>query len=795
MMKRWNLLMLLSLALPCLAQKTIVVDKNGRGDFVTVQAALDAVPDFSATETKIFIRNGVYKEKLTLAESKQNVTLIGESAEGTVLTCDDYASKLNAEGVAFGTSGSTSFFINGDDFHAMNITFENSSGPVGQAVAARIGSNRAGFVNCRFRGYQDTLYTFGKSAVQLFLDCYIEGTVDFIFGASTAYFENCEIRSLGHGYLTAASTEQGRKYGYVLHNCRLTAERGVKKVYLGRPWRPYGQTVYIDCMMGKHILPVGWHNWGAEKEKTAFYSESGSVDMDGKAVDVSKRVAWSREINPADYTIDKVLADSVKPDWYKPLLGLHPLAFPGAEGFGRYTTGGRGGKVYHVTTLEDSMKPGTLRYAVNQEGTRTIVFDVSGTIHLKSGLGIVNDNLTIAGQSAPGDGICIADYPIVIHANNVIMRYLRIRLGNDYVKYHEGDGLGAGGHRDIVIDHCSVSWSIDECLSVYGNRNTTVQWCLIDQSLSNAGHSKGAHGYGGIWGGSGATFHHNLMAHHTSRTPRLGPHADTQLDERVDVRNNVFYNWAGLGSYGFEGMKVNMVNNYFKPGPDTDKRPLYIRMRIAAPGCRTTEYCHREVIADGTVKGNKWLPLWHVWGKFYLDGNVNPDYPEMTADNWTYGLLNQVDRKGNDSTFTDVTADTVRLYEPIPYAPVKTETAEAAYERVLKTVGASLHRDSHDRAIIEDVRNRTAKMGIINTPYDNRPADARKGWSPWPELRSDKPQKDSDGDGMPNQWERSRGLNPKDPSDGIQTNSDGYTNLEVYLNSLVEDEVILKNKH
>ena len=225
-------------------------------------------------------------------------------------------------------------------------------------------------------------------------------------------------------------------------------------------------------------------------------------------------------------------------------------AFPGAEGFGRYVTGGRGGTVYHVKNLNDAGYQ-SLRWSLAQNPgkPKIIVFDVSGTIHLESELSIPS-NVTIAGQTAPGDGICVADYPCSIQGNNVIVRYMRFRLGNKNVKKGGADGWdGFGGvdKQDWIIDHCSVSWSIDECLSVLGNKNTTVQWCLVAQSLVNAGHSKGAHGYGGNWGGSGASFHHNLIAHHTSRTPRLGPRPTTQLDERMDMRNNVIYNWTGNG--------------------------------------------------------------------------------------------------------------------------------------------------------------------------------------------------------------------------------------------------------
>ena len=295
-----------------------IVAQDGSGDFKTVQEAINAVPDFrKEKETRIYIRNGVYKEKLVLAECKLNVTLIGESVEGTVITYDDYASKPNRFGENKGTSGSSSFYIYGSDFHAYDITFANSSGPVGQAVAVFVSGNRAVFTRCRFLGYQDTLYTYGKVSRQYYKDCYIEGTVDFIFGSSTAFFDNCEIHSLGRGYLTAASTPEGTDYGYVLYRCRLTAAPGVERTMLGRPWRPYAKTVFVECTMGDHIDPAGWHNWGVEKEKTAFYAEAGSRTLDGKKVDVSRRVKWSRQVSADDYTIEKVLADADRPDWYK----------------------------------------------------------------------------------------------------------------------------------------------------------------------------------------------------------------------------------------------------------------------------------------------------------------------------------------------------------------------------------------------------------------------------------------------------------------------------------------------
>ena len=467
-------------------------------------------------------------------------------------------------------------------------------------------------------------------------------------------------------------------------------------------------------------------------------------------------------------------------------------AFPGAEGFGRYVTGGRGGNVYHVTSLADDGSEGTLRWALGKSGVKTIVFDVSGTIHLQSSLDISIGNVTIAGQTAPGDGICVADYPVSIKANNVIVRYMRFRLGNKNVLANGADGWdGFGGfdQQDWIIDHCSVSWSIDECLSVLGNKNTTVQWCLVAQSLVNSGHSKGAHGYGGNWGGSGASFHHNLIAHHGSRTPRLGPRPTTQLDERMDMRNNVIYNFGGNGCYGGEGMNVNIVNNYYKPGPGspTDKKGY----RIAGIGIRTNAYVNTYPA---------YAPALHLWGKYYVTGNYNSKYPQLNQDNWTYGIINQIDASGCDGTFTQETKDSIKLAEPIDYILTTTHSAADAYDRVLDFAGASLHRDSFDELMVSDTRNGKAtytgsglSKGFVNSQDDNKPSDADASWSAWPTLASKEAPKDTDGDGMPDEWELANALDPTNPKDGKTIGADGYSNLENYLNSLVADITTAQN--
>ncbi|MBD3590512.1 pectinesterase family protein [Bacteroides sp. GM023] len=287
-------------------QSDYVVAQDGSGDFFTVQEAINAVPDFRKNiRTTILVRKGTYKEKIIIPESKINISLIGE--DGAVLTYDGFANKKNVFGENMGTSGSSGCYIYAPDFYAENITFENSSGPVGQAVACFVSADRAFFKNCRFLGFQDTLYTYSKQSRQYYEDCYIEGTVDFIFGWSTAVFNRCHIHSKRDGYVTAPSTDKGKKYGYVFYDCKLTAEPEATKVYLSRPWRPYAQAVFIRCEMGKHILPEGWNNWGKkENEKTAFYAE---YESRGEGANPKARAAFSHQLkNLKGYEIKTVLA-------------------------------------------------------------------------------------------------------------------------------------------------------------------------------------------------------------------------------------------------------------------------------------------------------------------------------------------------------------------------------------------------------------------------------------------------------------------------------------------------------
>ncbi len=467
-----------------------------------------------------------------------------------------------------------------------------------------------------------------------------------------------------------------------------------------------------------------------------------------------------------------------------------PVAFPGAEGFGRYATGGRGGKVYHVTTLADGNKEGTLRYAVEQTGARTIVFDVAGTIFLDKRLNIQHGDLTIAGQTAPGQGVCIAGYQVSIHADNVIVRYLRFRVGNG--GGGEPDGLGGTEFKNVIVDHCSISWSVDECCSLYGGENFTVQWCMVSESLRTAGHGKGKHGYGGIWGGSKASYHHNLMAHHESRTPRFGPRPSTQDREYLDMRNNVIYNWAGNGCYGGEAMHINIVNNYYKPGPATPVgKP--ISYRIAALGIRTKDY---------VANSKAFAPMLHVWGRYYVDGNVVEGHPDVSRDNWTKGIYAQINNAQCDYTFTKEVKKEIRLTKPLDTDVVTTHTASQAFNLVVAYAGCSKQRDIIDERIAEETRTGTARYigsvtkgaenfpGLIDSPDDVKP---RGAVSAWPELNNGgvtaADLRDSDGDGIPDVWELAHHLNPNDASDGaaVTLSREGYTNLEVYMNSLVEE--------
>jgi hypothetical protein len=426
------------------------------------------------------------------------------------------------------------------------------------------------------------------------------------------------------------------------------------------------------------------------------------------------------------------------------LSNLRPVrapAFPGAEGFGKYTRGGRGGRVIEVTNLKDSGS-GSFRAACMAEGPRTVVFRVSGTIPLESKFKITNPYLTIAGQTAPGDGICIKNYQVNFNIHELIIRYMRFRPGDEKGKEQDGFG-GKGDH--IIIDHCTASWGIDETFSINKGTNLTVQWCLVSESLTRSLHKKGSHGYGGLWGGPGGSWHHNILAHHTSRNPRASGNAESGL---LDYRNNVIYNWGFNSAYGGELWPRNWVNNYYKPGPGTSEK---VRRRI---------FEQRD-----------------PRGKMYAAGNFVLGYPDVSADNWKGGMDYSPDGKASEAT--------LRVNQPFVVAPVTTQSAEAAYELTLADAGCSFSRDSVDLRVINEIRTGTAKYGETYGGGGKGMIDSQKAVGGWPDLRSKPAPIDTDHDGMPDDWERAHGLDPKNPADGALDSGDGYTNLEKYLNSLV----------
>ena len=428
-----------------------------------------------------------------------------------------------------------------------------------------------------------------------------------------------------------------------------------------------------------------------------------------------------------------------------PDVAISVPAFPGAEGFGAGSMGGRGGKVLLVTNLNDS-GPGSLRTAVETDGPRTIIFRVSGTIALKSAIVITKSHITIAGQTTPGDGICLKNYALVIAADHVIVRYIRCRPGDNAKA--ESDSMSISSGHDIIVDHCSASWSVDETLSASSRGrlgNVTVQWCIISESLNDSIHHKGPHGYGSLIRGSfgnGYTYHHNLYAHHRARLPRPGNYIDRTRDPEgfvLDFRNNVIYNWAGhAAGYNADGSngtnsitKMNFVSNYYKAGVNSSGSLAF---------------------SESTKSAIAWF-----------SGNcMNGSYPD---DPWSL------------VSFSKFSAEDIKTYKqssPIPVPGVTTDDAMTAYKRVLAESGAILpKRDAVDIRIVNDVKNRTGKI-----------IDDEQQVGGWPELKSIAPPEDSDKDGMPNTWEKQHGLNPDDPADrNADADADGYTNLEEYLNN------------
>jgi pectate lyase len=421
-----------------------------------------------------------------------------------------------------------------------------------------------------------------------------------------------------------------------------------------------------------------------------------------------------------------------------PAHATEMLAFPGAEGAGRFATGGRGGAVLRVTTLEDA-GPGSLRAAVEAKGPRTVVFDVAGTIQLKTPLKISNGQITLAGQTAPGGGVTLRDQTLIVSADDVVIRFIRSRLGA--ASKVEGDAIWISGGRRIILDHVSASWSVDETLSAsarydkpgQGFYDLTVQWSIIAESLAHSIHVQGDHGYGSlIRGGNGSriSFHHNLWANHMARMPRPGNYEGPDQDPVgafFDFRSNAFYNWghdrAGYNADTATLSAYNFVDNAYVPGPNSEKR---------------FAFKESDMLAKAYFAGNS------------MDGVV-------PADPWSLVAFSIPEPVG------------YRLAAPVDVAPVTPEAADKAYEQVLADAGASVWRDPVDKRILDGVKTRTGK--VINTQEDV---------GGWPVLPAGKAAVDTDGDGMPDVWEKAHGFDPK-RADGATVGKDGWTNLEHYL--------------
>jgi pectate lyase len=440
-----------------------------------------------------------------------------------------------------------------------------------------------------------------------------------------------------------------------------------------------------------------------------------------------------------------------------------PAAFPGAEGFGKNATGGRGGKMYIVSNLGDN-GAGSFREAAEAKGKRIIVFAVSGTIHLEKKLSIKGD-VTIAGQTAPGDGICIADNSVGLGGDNIIVRYLRFRMGDKYQKGGMVDGNGGddafGGTKrsHIIIDHCSMSWSTDEVFSVYSGDSTTLQWNIISEPLNYSYHFETGdkdyehHGFGGIWGGAHLTAHHNLFAHCNNRNPRFNG-IRTSPQELVDYCNNVIYNWGGNNIYAGEGGSYNLVNNYLKYGPETKENVKY---QVVNPGNKLPEIS---------------------FGKFYVAGNYVDGAKDVTANNWL-GI-----RMGNNGTEEDKRRAVID--QPHPVVHTALQPATGAFDAVLAKAGASYRRDTLDMRIISDVKNRRGKFIDVQGGHPHG-TEYELTVTAWPALQSLPVPPDTDKDGMPDAWEIKNGLNPNDATDAAQNKLHPfYTNIEVYINSILQ---------
>ena len=804
------------------AQKTLVVAQDGTGDFITVQAAVDAVEE--GEEAVIRIKAGTYTELVKVGtrqkQSTKKISLIGEGMDKTIIT---EAKGKNNIGSGKDVRDYATLAVFSDGFYAQDLCVQNTGGSsAGQALALFVSGDCQTYYRCKVAGYQDT-HRSKKDTCSYFKECVIEGRTDFIYAGGTCWFERCTLNCIGSGYITApedltvyTTAEDGTKIwlGFVFNRCEVTKPSGVadQSVALGRCWGAEKcGSMFLNCQLNNIIKASGWETMGGNDGVKSYYAEYKSKNGDALA-DVSQRINWSHQLTDADYEkvkswtkVDaayraiKTSAAAYDPEAviashqqtatedYAPLENKL-LAFPTARGFGKFVTGGRGCKVVEVTSLDDNpAKPteGSLRWALTVAGKEnaTIVFRVSGVIKLgvnaqkKRELRASLKNVTIAGQTAPGDGILIRGGKVNLGgSDNVIIRNLRFRVGEideaDLAKptdsrFIAGAGLGIENAKNFIIDHCCFGWSGEENMTIYDNHFATVQWCIIHEGLYDAGHQKGSRSYGNQWGGSPATYHHNLLAHNYNRSSRLNGASSTTEDRNVfmEYMNNVNYNWGKRNScYGGENEAgegsshaCNFVGNYYKPGPAHPHDNVFVELSDARKG--------------------KQLTSPSIW---YMKDNVMEGV--KSKDSWQL--------VSNQTPFSIGQQKSAQRLQTAEYACylIKAENATKAYKSVLAKAG-TIHRDAVERRIVEDVRSgrpqyqgKTAnKPGIIDSPAD---ADG------WPQYADAQPVVDNDHDGMADEWERANGLNPNTPEDRNKVISKaGYTALEVYLCALMGEKI------
>ena len=830
------MLLAIGMTLSTWAQKLLTVSKDGSGDYTTVQAAIDAVAE-GETAT-IMVKAGTYegmvKVGLRTKPSTKCISLIGEGMDKTIITA---ANGKNNIGSGKDVRDYATLGVFAPDFYAQDICIQNTGGKTaGQALALHMDGDRSTFYRCKITGYQDTHRT-KKGVRSYYKECVIEGATDYIYAGGTCWFEHCTLNCVAGGYITApedityyTTASDGTTkiwLGFIFNECTLTKASGVsdKSVSLGRCWGAEKcGSMFLNCQLNNIIKAAGWETMGGNDGTKSYYAEYKSKNGTALA-DISNRISWSHQLTDADYEKvntwakvdaaccaintsltafdpESVIEAHKTTDDYAPVENKL-LAFPTARGFGKYVSGGRGCKVVEVTNLEDDPKnpsEGSLRWALTVAGKEnaTIVFRVSGVIKIQPNAQKVRDlranlkNVTIAGQTASGEGILIRGGKMNFGgSDNLIIRNLRFRIGDideaDLAKptdsrFIKGAGFGLENAKNVIIDHCCFGWSGEENMTMYDNHFTTVQWCIVHEGLYDAGHQKGNRSYANQWGGSPATYHHNLLAHNYNRSSRLNGASSTTEDRNVFMEyfNNVNYNWGKKNScYGgeneagtYSSHECNFVGNYYKPGPSTPSGSYFMELSAARSGKTLNPNPSRWYFADNVMEGSS----------------------SATNDNWSaiHNNTSYTVAGMKSETLVYPSAEVTRLdkckFDDYDLYRTPTESAEEAYEHVLAKAG-TINRDQTEQRVVNEVRNKQAqykgttlnKAGFIDSPDD------AEGW---PTYASATPVVDNDHDGMADDWELAHGFNPADAEDGkLVVSAEGYTALEVYLNSLMGEKI------